>query len=169
MSPRYAAGPAPRCVPRTFAEAVDALAHRSGPPLAVQAERIGRDPNYLRKACSQFDDAHPYRGDLIVPQTLASGDCPDTRHYVVLEYLARVLGGTFVRPVRRPAPTDTQLARVFREFAEFVTAVVEGRADARYDDDEVHRIAQEWHDVVAVGTQLVLDVQRQRDQGEAPA
>ena len=80
-----------RCTPQSFVEAVDCLAHHSDLSLAQIAERIGRDANYLRKACSQYDDAHPFRGDLILPLTTV------TDNDVVLRYLVGERGGMFVR------------------------------------------------------------------------
>ena len=155
--------------PRSMAEAIDQLAHASAVPLPVQAERIGRDYGYLRKACSQFDDAHPYRADLIVAQTLASGDAPDTRNYVVLDYLARMVGGVFVAPVAGGGDVG-ELARVMKEFAEFAAAVADGSADQKYSDDEARRIAAEWHDVAAAGARLVMHVEQMvKAQQGAPA
>lgn len=131
-----------------FAEALDHLAHNSPNPLARMAERIGRKPNYLRKACSRHDDAHPFRGDLIVPMTLASADHPDRCNYVLVEYVARGVGGIFVRV---PANTGRfgVTPNVLREVGEYLQALASGSADARYTRAEAVRIRREGMEVVA--------------------
>jgi hypothetical protein len=133
--------------PQSFMAAVDALAHRSPTPLDKIAERIGRSANYLRKACSQYDEAHPFRGDLIVPMTLASADADDDRNFVVVEYLARAVGGVFYH-VPTAFAKFALTADVLKEVGEYLQAIADGSRDHRYTAEEVARIRREGMQVV---------------------
>jgi hypothetical protein len=140
------------CDPRTFAEAVDCVAHHSaddqGRSMSVDriAMQIGRDANYLRKACSAFDDTHPLRGDLIVPLTVA------TQNDAIMRYLAREAGGTFVRlPAADVSHEDVvkHTSEVVAEFSDVLREVAMAMADGAVTEDEAARVAQEGHEAIA--------------------
>jgi len=151
--------------PQSFMEAVDALAHRSANSLTKMAERIGKPVNYLRKACSQYDQAHPFRGDLIVPMTIASADEPDRRNDIVIEYLARAVGGVFYR-VPSSLGNFNLTPNVLKELGDYLQAVSDGSVDHRYTPGEVARIRREGMQVVQA---ILADVKAIEQQAQAPA
>lgn len=146
----------------SFAEAVDAVAHHSrvnGQRMTVAeiAERIGRPENYLRKATSQYDDAHPLRGDLIVPLTTATGN------FALINYLARACGGVFFQlpDVRTDDYADilNQTATVVGEFGDVLTDLRASLADNRVTSGEAARVAQQGNEAIAEIARLVRMVE----------
>jgi hypothetical protein len=134
------------CAPTTFVEAVDCLAHHSAVSLGEAAGRIGRDPNYLRKACSAYADTHPLRGDLIVPLTLAF-DNP-----VLVAYLAQACGGVFVRvPQVQVGTTDLvdQAGRAMQRFGVVLQDVSLAVTDGKVTAEEADRVARGADAVIA--------------------
>lgn len=133
------------CQPQTFAEALDCLAHHSDVPLTQIAERVGRDVNYLRKATSQYDEAHPFRGDLIVPVTRAANN------FVLLDYLESQVGRIAIAlPGAEPGRQDLlahQLA-VVREVGEDAAAIERALHDGRVDAIELPRLKREIEESV---------------------
>lgn len=79
------------CEPVNVKEALDCLGHHSARPLREIAERIGRTESTLGKECSPYDDEHYPPMRLIVPLTIAS------ENDALITYLARAVGGVFVR------------------------------------------------------------------------
>lgn len=165
-APRKAQGEDSReTIVRTFADAVDVVAHQSrnehGQRMSVGdiAERIGRSENYLGKAVSKYDDAHPLRGDLIVPLTLA------TKNYALLQHLATAVGGVFF-PL--PAVDDNgknldvieQTANVVGEFGDVLTDVRRALADGIVTPEEAERVAIEGNEAIAEIARLINLVQR---------
>ena len=146
----------------TFAEAVDQVAHHSrteqGKRLTVAdiAARIGRHENYLRKATSQYDDAHPLRADLVAPLTLA------TKNYALVEHIAEASGGVFFRlPPVSAASTDVieQTARTVQEFADVLHASATAWSDHRVTPEEAARTCREIDQAIAALAQMRRMVQ----------
>ena len=115
-----------RCEPRSFVEAADCLGHHSDQSLPETAEHVGRTARYLGKAFSQYDEAHPLRGDLIVPVTRS------TRNFVLVRYICNAVGGVFVRILRAEATN----AEVFEAFTHAVKEIGE-------DGSLIHRCLED--------------------------
>lgn len=136
----------------TFAEAVDLVAHHStteqGRRMSVDdiAARIGRPANYLRKATSQYDDAHPLRGDLIVPMTMA------TRNYAIVEHIAEQCGGVFFQmPHVDAANLDVieHAGTAVREFGDVLAASARALADGRVTPEEAADFRNQGNEAIA--------------------
>jgi len=147
-----------RCIPQTFAEAVDCVAHHSvdeqGKPLTIPriASRIGRDENYLRKACSQYDDTHPLRGDLIVALTTA------THNYAIVDYIARQTGCAVFH---LPSVSDDHHADIMGhaatavgDFGDVLKHVQEAIADGHVTPEEAERLVIEASELIATLVKL---------------
>ncbi|MGE3519249.1 MAG: phage regulatory CII family protein [Vicinamibacterales bacterium] len=143
------------CEPTTFVEAVDCLAHHSENSLATIAERIGRDPNYLRKAASQYDTGQPWRGDLTVPVTLASADDPRDRNLVLVRYQARAVGCALVvlpTVAVEHAEFFGAITKTLERVSDLANEIHESLRDNRINDDERVRLVsrtQALHEEVA--------------------
>lgn len=141
----------------TFSEAVDQVAHHSeteqGRRMTVAdiATRIGRNENYLRKATSQYDDAHPLRADLVAPLTVA------TRNYALVEHIAEACGGVFFRlpPVHATsADVIEQTATTVKEFADVLHSSADAYADQRLTPEEAQRTCREIDQAIAALAQF---------------
>lgn len=137
---------------QTFPQAVDVVAHQStnerGERMTIAeiAARIGRSENYLRKATSQYDDAHPLRGDLIAPLTLATGN------FALVEHIAEACGGVFFRIPRVTADSRDVIettAAMLRDFSELLAQSAAAWADGRMTIDEASAIAKDGRAVIA--------------------
>ena len=147
----------------TFAEAVDQVAHHSqnghGRRLSVAdiAERIGRTENYLRKATSQYDDAHPLRGDLIVPLTMATGN------KTILRYLSEATGGVYIElPKVDEANVDVvlQAGKTAQEFGDVLAEAGHALADGRVTRDEAEAFRKQATEAVTEIMQFVALMDR---------
>ncbi len=145
--------------PRSFAAAVDIVAHQStnerGERMVIAdiAARIGRPDSYLRKATSQYDDAHPLRGDLIVPLTLA------TRNYALINYLARECGGVFIQMPAVESADHGDIVRqtttVVGEFGDVLADLRTALADGHISTSESDRVSVQAYEAIAETLRLV--------------
>jgi hypothetical protein len=143
------------CEPATIVEAIDCVAHHSSVTLEQIAERIGRSVNYLRKATSAYDDAHPFRADLIVPVSLASANA------AIVRYLARAVGGAYV-PLPSAALASAgeflSAAHAVQDFGRTLETFAQITADNDITNEEADRFARQAQETIEAILQLAAAV-----------
>jgi hypothetical protein len=130
-----------RCEVRSLSEAVDCVAHHSDLPLREIAERIGKGENYLRSACSQYDDSHKFQAELIIPITAS------TQNFAILDYLERAVGRVAIRLPDQASRGDVfeRTADLARELGHAVEEIWQALADGHVSNDEAERVRLEIH------------------------
>jgi hypothetical protein len=131
------------CTPRTLKEALDCLGHHGALTVRELAEQLGHvSEGTLGKQLSLYDDDNypPLRH--VVPLTLAS------RSDAVIDYLARAVGGLFVRVAG--AGLDGQLLGTsVREFGEMLECHAVLLADGVVTEAEAETFAREADQAMA--------------------
>lgn len=149
-----------RCEIRSFAEALDCVAHHSDLTLREIAERVGKSENYLRAACSQYDDSHKFQAELIVPLTIATGN------FALLDYLEQAVGRVAIVLPRETTQSEyfDLIVSLAREFGEAATEVQRAVGDGHVTPEEADRVHKEIQDVHAAAAKLDAAIAAQVEQ-----
>ena len=148
------------CEITSFPEAIDCELHHSVLSLKEIAERVGVREGYLRQAASQYDDAHRFQAELIIPITAATGN------FAIVDYLERALGRIAISLPHVAGRGDVfeRTAELMRELGEAVETIRASLTDGRVTAEEAERVRKEIHDVHTKLAALEACVTSQVDQ-----
>lgn len=97
---------------------------------------------------------HKFNADLVVPLSKLTGSDNGA------EYIARELGGEFVRipdKWKRRPPSEMQLVKTIKEFSEFIQVVTTAYLDGKVTPDEFKKAKTEGREAIAA-VLVLLDI-----------
>ncbi len=141
-----------RCTPTSLKEALDCLGHHGALTVRELAEQLGNvSEGTLGKQLSLYDEDNYPPLRQVVPLTLAS------KSDAVVAYLARAVGGVFLRPEAGGVDGE-QLGRTVREFGEMLQCHGTACADGMVTTEEADRFDREADEAIAAIAVLKLRV-----------
>lgn len=144
--------------PKHDAESLTDLLHRlaltapSGKPAKAIAEDVGRPYHVLMQELNQDVATHKLGVELLIPLMRATGsDAP-------LHYLARAMGGAFIRLPQAgqgQAVTHQAVMTAVKEFGELIADLGEALADGRLKKSEKRKVARSAQEALTAIMEVV--------------
>lgn len=129
-------------VPESLEDAIYQVVHDGALPPKALAGAAGMRTGYLLDAANPHREETHFQARFIIPITRAS------QNDAIVRFIAEAVGGVFVR-FRHQETSDQHTARALREFADYIAAVDDSKADGVVTVGEVAEVERQANDVIA--------------------